>query len=131
MSYYACQSRLAKDGLYHYNLKLDRMTSKMQDIYFPRHAQLSLYGIFPRENVMLYMEVKSHINKDMENKHKYIFSMFTEHVASNQSGASHGAFHNSCISTLWVPTKCFWCCISVCSCTVGGQIKGQQFTLQN
>lgn len=52
--------QIAKDKLYHYNLKKDCMTSEMQDIYVPHHAQLSLYGLFPREkNAMLYRGSKA------------------------------------------------------------------------
>lgn len=46
------------------------MTSKMQDIYFPHHAQLSLYGIFPREKCHAIHGVQKfclvYVNRDMD-----------------------------------------------------------------
>lgn len=70
MSYFACQSQVVKDEVYRYNLKYAHMTSTMQDIYFPSHAQLSLYSIFPREKCQALHGVQKlcsvYINRDVE-----------------------------------------------------------------
>lgn len=107
------------------------MTSKMQDIYFSRHTQLSLYGIFSSEICHALHGVQKpclgYINREMETNINTVFPCLQSMLGRLRVALPMERFITLVLVLTIGPHWEYWCCISMSSSTVGGQSKGQQF----